>query len=73
MEVVSYGHIKPRQAFCSGCGATLRYLPKDIKTKPSRPDRPYVNCPVCGKAIFTNVLAKYNAGGYLVFDESEDA
>lgn len=56
MEIVSYGHIKPKEIFCTNCGATLRYVPRDIQTfKPGTESaRNYIRCPICGSPIFVH-------------------
>ena len=60
MRVVEYGHIKPRYAFCHGCGAILEFTKVDMKMSnihlakgPQNAGKDYVvNCPVCGRAIY---------------------
>lgn len=49
MEVISYRHVKPREVFCNHCGAELRYLFTDVKTRNG--NKYYVTCPVCGRNI----------------------
>lgn len=48
MKIMSYGHIKPESVACSGCGAVLEYVQREVK---SLRNLLYINCPVCGKAI----------------------
>ena len=69
MEIVSYGHIKPKEIFCGGCGATLRYLPRNVKARPSRPEKTYINCPVCGKILFVDPPT-IGDNGYKVFKDN---
>ena len=60
MKVYQYGHIKPQYAFCSGCGAILEFVEKDIHmsrkclTRGPQHDGTdcYVMCPICGKIIY---------------------
>lgn len=48
MEVVKYGHIKPKEIFCNNCGAVLKYVPMDIK---KFRDKDCVICPICGRKL----------------------
>ena len=48
MEIIKYGHIKPTEIFCNSCGATLAYVPCDIK---KISDKECVVCPVCGRKL----------------------
>ena len=60
MRVVEYRHIKPMYAFCRGCGAILEFPAREAKMSYSRVAHGfqgdgndyYINCPVCGRAIF---------------------
>ena len=54
MEIIKYGHIKPKEIICNKCGATLKYVPYDIK---KFLNQDCVVCPVCGKKL---LLLKYN-------------
>lgn len=68
MRIVSYGHIKPKFMACSGCGAELEYLPRDIETmRPGTPHaKNFVRCPVCGHITWVNdMLIKHDK--YAVF------
>lgn len=70
MEIVSYGHIVPKEIFCNGCGAVLRYLPKDVKFhNNARKHKNYITCPVCSKNIFIDISV-VSKNGYVVFSES---
>lgn len=76
MEIVSYGHIKAKSEFCSGCGAVLKYVPRDVQTwKPGTPgSRNFIRCPVCGSPIFVDVTFAKN-DKYITFadiNEMED-
>jgi len=62
MKVLSYCHIKPLFAFCTGCGATLEFVRREAKmskihlvngTQNDGKDY-YIICPVCGKIIYEN-------------------
>lgn len=48
MEIVKYGHIKPKEISCNSCGAILEYVPYDIK---NFLDKECVICPVCGRKL----------------------
>ena len=52
MEIIEYGHIKPVETWCQGCGAIYSYVPKDIK---ERRGRSCVWCPVCGRVHVVSV------------------
>ena len=60
MKVIVYGHIKPMYAKCHGCGATLEFPSREAKPSHSRVSHGfqgdghdyYINCPMCGRAIF---------------------
>lgn len=62
MKVLSYRHIKPLFAFCTGCGATLEFVRKEASMSkihlargPQNDGKDYfVTCPVCGKIIYEN-------------------
>lgn len=47
-----------KEVICKGCGATLKYVPNDIKEKVSRDYTGgsdiyhYIQCPPCGKEIY---------------------
>lgn len=64
MRVVEYGHIKPRYAFCNGCGAILEFNKTDMKMSnmhlakgPQHNGKDYcVNCPICGRAIYDGMF-----------------
>lgn len=52
MKIVKYGHIKPIEHFCTGCGCVYEYVIRDIKEKYDGSTlRSYVNCPVCGRSF----------------------
>jgi hypothetical protein len=72
MEIVSYGHIKPKEEFCSSCGATLRYVPRDVQTfHPGTPNaKNFIRCPICGSPIFVNVTFAKN-DKYITFADVE--
>jgi hypothetical protein len=74
MEIVSYGHIKPREEFCNNCGATLKYVPRDVQTwKPgTHSSKTYIRCPVCGSPIFIDVAFAKN-DKYITFAGVDDA
>lgn len=73
MEIVSYGHIKPKEEFCSSCGATLKYIPRDIQTwKPGTPNsRNFIRCPICGSPIFVDVTFAKN-DKYITFADIDE-
>lgn len=60
MRVYEYGHIKPRYAFCTGCGAILEFDKTDLKMSNMHISKGaqyngkdyVINCPVCGRAIY---------------------
>ncbi len=57
MKVLDYGHINPHYAHCSLCRAVLEFDMRDaIKSNRCDASGPsyekYVNCPVCGAAIY---------------------
>lgn len=60
MRVLEYGHIKPRYAFCPGCGAILEFNKSDMRVSITALHKGFqndgkdyvVNCPVCGRAIY---------------------
>lgn len=62
MKILSYGHVKPKQQFCGGCGATYEYVPRDIETLHAGTShaKNFVRCPVCGHAEWiTETLVKH--------------
>ena len=62
MKVLSYRHIKPLFAFCTGCGATLEFARREASMSklhlargPQKDGKDYyIICPVCGKVIYEN-------------------
>ena len=60
MRVVEYGHIKPRYAFCTGCGAILEFNKTDQRLTNMALHHGIVNdgkdwmiiCPVCTRVIY---------------------
>ena len=60
MKVVKYGHILPRYAFCTGCGAILEFTQADMQMSTlhiskgvQNNGKDYVvHCPICGRAIY---------------------
>lgn len=57
MKVLDYGHVNPHYAKCDKCRATLEFDMRDaIKSNECDANGPtyarYVNCPVCGAAIY---------------------
>lgn len=57
MKVLDYGHVNPHYAHCRLCGATLEFDMRDAVTSyKCDANGPiygkYVNCPVCGVAIY---------------------
>jgi len=71
MKVLSYCHIKPLFAFCTGCGATLEFVRREAKmskihlvngTQNDGKDY-YIICPVCGKIIYENTWKMYRRNG----------
>ena len=48
MKIIEYGHIKPREITCNGCGAILEYTDVDLTLLVSKYA---VKCPVCGRKI----------------------
>ena len=73
MEIISYGHIKAKQEFCNGCGATIKYVPRDVQTfKPgTAQSKTYVRCPICGSTIFVDVTFAKN-DKYITFADIDD-
>lgn len=49
MRIVKYGHIKPIEHFCTGCGCTFEYIPRDIKELGN--GMKVIYCPVCGRGF----------------------
>lgn len=61
MKIKEYGYIKPKEIKCNHCGAILEYTNCDIKMKERYSNffdgityYGYIQCPVCGKYIYTN-------------------
>ena len=60
MRVVEYRHIKPKYAFCTGCGAILEFYKSDTRMSNIRAIRGVQNngkdylihCPCCGRGIY---------------------
>ena len=60
MRVVEYGHIKPRYAFCAGCGAILEFNKTDQRLTNMALHHGLANdgkdwmitCPVCTRVIY---------------------
>ena len=69
MKIISYGHVKPKEKMCAGCGAVYEYLPKDIQNFNSgAKDRNFVKCPVCGKVAWVDdVLIRHS--DYVIFQD----
>lgn len=73
MEIVSYGHVKPQEEFCSKCGATLKYLPRDVDTwQPGTTNAKFfIRCPVCGSVIFVDITFAKN-DKYVTFADVDE-
>lgn len=60
MRVVEYRHIKPKYAFCTGCGAILEFTKAESRMSNialskglQNNGKDYViTCPCCGRAIY---------------------
>jgi predicted nucleic acid-binding Zn ribbon protein len=71
MKILDYGHINPHYAHCSLCGATLEFDMRDViksnKCDACGPsyDR-WVNCPVCGVAIYEHEWRKCKEDLFLI-------
>lgn len=58
MRIKEYGHIKPKEVKCNGCGAILEYTNVDLQLAANF--HYMICCPICNKQIF-----KDNSGRYL--------
>ena len=60
MRVIEYKHIKPKYAFCTGCGAILEFNKTDYKMSNISLSKGIqgngkdylVHCPVCSRSIY---------------------
>ena len=60
MRVVEYRHIKPKYAFCHGCGAILEFATANssmakltLQKGPQNKGKDYfVRCPACSRVIY---------------------
>ena len=60
MRIVEYGHIKPKYAFCRGCGAILEFTAAESslskltlqKGHQNNGKDCFVRCPACSRVIY---------------------
>jgi hypothetical protein len=72
MKILSYGHVKPKEKMCAGCGAVYEYLPRDVQSLGSGTTkvRNFVKCPVCGHtSLVDDVLIKHS--DYVIFQDAD--
>ena len=50
MRIIKAGHIKPKEIWCSGCGAELEYTKHDVNYSQLSREHSIV-CPLCCKRI----------------------